>query len=857
MNQENRSYFMPATRVFLVVCLALFQFAQAQTTIQGGIVSGLWTKSASPYIIRGSLLIPNDSTLTIEPGVVVDFRGQFKLNIQGRLVAKGTAGDSIYFTTSVPQPAIPPIVPDPNDSSHWTGIELIVVANTNDSTKMEYCVIEFVRGKNFGSSPALSVDNYSKLLVANCRFSRNGDGYNGTTIYLYNGASPHIVNSTISYNRATGITADYGSYAYIAGNRIVNNSGGGLRLVNCGARVINNLIANNTMPGGMIGAGVTFESNNQGYFVNNTVVNNHSANKGGGMFFINSAQYQATILNCIIHGNTAVYGGNQVHIEDEGSDPNISSSMIQGGVSAFSLNGTIYTGTYQNNMDVDPLFVKASSGTGHTFDSSPDSADWSLKSNSPLIDKGVPNLAYPDYDLAGNPRVNVCRIDMGAFEYQIGVAMRILFQTNSENLCYGDSIGSVTAQVTGGTPPFHLTWSTGDTLPTLNGLAGGTYQLTVNSPANGCSISKDYVVNQPEQLLIDAGNDTAISCNGSAELKGVKTNLVSTAWRHYSWTPSLHLSNDTIHNPVVTVTGDVLYTVEVTNANGCKADDSIRISIKRLPPTEICIVNVTEANKNQVVWNKPPDTGIDSFFIYRETNFTGQFMRLGGQPYSAFTTFTDNSSAPDMQSNLYRLTTRDMCSIESPASVSHKTMHLTINKGLGNTWNLIWELYEGFTVSTHNIYRGTSDSNMVLIGNSSASNTQFTDLTAPAGNLYYQIEIISPNSCNPSKNYNTSRSNIASTLSIGIPDPNTENPILHVYPNPAGEFLNLAIRDFDRDKTYTFKLVNLLGQTILSRPLNEAKDQQNILSIPEGMYVYQIEENGLLIQSGKLLIHRD
>lgn len=35
-------------------------------------------------------------------------------------------------------------------------------------------------------------------------------------------------------------------------------------------------------------------------------------------------------------------------------------------------------------------------------------------------------------------------------------------------------------------------------------------------------------------------------------------------------------------------------------------------------------------------------------------------------------------------------------------------MHLTINQGMGNTWNLIWQPYQGFVVSSYNIYRGTT-----------------------------------------------------------------------------------------------------------------------------------------------------
>ena len=63
---------------------------KVQTDIPAGAVSGVWTAAASPFYINGEITIPNDSTLTIEPGVEVVFMGHYKFNVQGRLLALGT-----------------------------------------------------------------------------------------------------------------------------------------------------------------------------------------------------------------------------------------------------------------------------------------------------------------------------------------------------------------------------------------------------------------------------------------------------------------------------------------------------------------------------------------------------------------------------------------------------------------------------------------------------------------------------------------------------------------------------------------------------------------------------------------------
>ena len=67
------------------------------TIINSTTVEGTWTKQNSPYNIYNSITIPEGKTLTIEPGVNVNFFGHYTLNVNGNLIARGTAGDSIVF----------------------------------------------------------------------------------------------------------------------------------------------------------------------------------------------------------------------------------------------------------------------------------------------------------------------------------------------------------------------------------------------------------------------------------------------------------------------------------------------------------------------------------------------------------------------------------------------------------------------------------------------------------------------------------------------------------------------------------------------------------------------------------------
>src|SRR3972149_12202018 len=76
-------------KLFTIFFFSLCIHSFSQTSIPAGNVSGTWNLAGSPYQIQGSIQIPDGQTLTIDPGVTVDFQGTYKLNVQGRLLAIG------------------------------------------------------------------------------------------------------------------------------------------------------------------------------------------------------------------------------------------------------------------------------------------------------------------------------------------------------------------------------------------------------------------------------------------------------------------------------------------------------------------------------------------------------------------------------------------------------------------------------------------------------------------------------------------------------------------------------------------------------------------------------------------------
>jgi hypothetical protein len=62
---------MKTGKLLVILQIILVMVAYSQTYIPPGDVSGMWILSSSPYYIQGDITIPNDSTLIIEPGVLV------------------------------------------------------------------------------------------------------------------------------------------------------------------------------------------------------------------------------------------------------------------------------------------------------------------------------------------------------------------------------------------------------------------------------------------------------------------------------------------------------------------------------------------------------------------------------------------------------------------------------------------------------------------------------------------------------------------------------------------------------------------------------------------------------------------
>ena len=230
---------------------------------------------------------------------------------------------------------------------------------------------------------------------------------------INNGTSVPVIRHNIMHHNYGGV-ACYISSPVITENFITDNLAVKGAAIRCESSTIpplisNNVIANNTADS--LGGALYFV-NSSPVLTNNTIANNAALT--GGALYCNAGSDPA-FNNTILWGNTASVSGNEVYLFDEPSDPIFTYCDVQGGSGAFAVNTNVfYLGAYTNNIDLDPLFMSPSAGSGLVYDGL--AADWSLQAASPCIDAGNPSGSYPPADIAGNPRVTGTSIDMGAYE---------------------------------------------------------------------------------------------------------------------------------------------------------------------------------------------------------------------------------------------------------------------------------------------------------------------------------------------------------------------------------------------------------------------------------------------------------
>ncbi|MEL6926994.1 MAG: hypothetical protein AAFO94_23345, partial [Bacteroidota bacterium] len=125
--------------------------------------------------------------------------------------------------------------------------------------------------------------------------------------------------------------------------------------------------------------------------------------------------------------------------------------------------------------------------------------------------------------------------------------------------------------------------------------------------SNGCSAEDEITISINPLPVVELGNDTAICQNESILLDAGNTGA------DFSW------SNGETTQTISVDAADT-YSVTVTDANGCSAEDEITISINPLPVVELG--NDTAICQNESILLDAGNTGADFSWSNGETTQT-------------------------------------------------------------------------------------------------------------------------------------------------------------------------------------------------------------------------------------------
>ncbi|MEX0812401.1 MAG: PKD domain-containing protein [Chitinophagales bacterium] len=209
----------------------------------------------------------------------------------------------------------------------------------------------------------------------------------------------------------------------------------------------------------------------------------------------------------------------------------------------------------------------------------------------------------------------------------------------------GNSDGSITVNVSGGTSPYDFDWSNGDTSATISNLASGNYELTITD-AQSCSEIYSYSINNVGGPSVQASIDS-ISCNGSAD--GNISLSVSGGTAPYSFDWSTNATDSFINNLSAGT-----YSVTVSDQNNC---NTIRTYLLNNPdPIQL----------NEQITNSACDTADGAINLV---------VQNGTAPYQAsWSNGANGLSVNNLPAGNYTVTVTDANTCEQTASYSVATL---------------------------------------------------------------------------------------------------------------------------------------------------------------------------------------
>ena len=450
----------------------------------------------------------------------------------------------------------------------------------------------------------------NQVALNNCLFDNNvsrkvGPGFPTNDIFMYSksatGNSMKIYNTKFTNSRFISVqTFEQGSMSFY--NCVWENNDVQYGCVNAGRYGIVNLyncrITNNA--NGIY----VFQTGKVNIYNSLVAFNGSDEDTLRYGFYVSDAPDKANIYNSIFSNNRSDGRINNIGTEigsvDNGYINKIHNTIIEGGtagtkhINRFNpIRDTAHILDAKNIINVTPTFVNPATTYGiagfkpgldfHLVNNCGNSPGY-MHEQGTMSNLNVPSYdTFPITDFDGNPRIQCKQIDIGPYEIE-GLAnvvdvtlsedtLKVCPETNAifkSNHC-GTAVTYQWQQQNGGT------WSNLQTQTTQTVSQMGNYRVIAEQVA--CS-TKDtaygYFTNFPKPIP-NLGADKSLNINDSLLFN-------PGSFSAYSWNNGSVKSTGKL---LPVKNGDTLIWVEVTDANGCKGRDSVKITVSGVKNIEL------------------------------------------------------------------------------------------------------------------------------------------------------------------------------------------------------------------------------------------------------------------------------
>ncbi len=394
-----------------------------------------------------------------------------------------------------------------------------------------------------------------------------------------------------------------------------------------------------------------------------------------------------------------------------------------------------------------------------------------------------------------------------SFPFDIG-AQRIADSISKINEVCNQDNGEIHVSGYLGVAPYQYSIDNGTTLTSsgdFTNLNEGVYYVQVVDDIGCTKTDTLEIVNFGGIDAVPSVDDTI--CEGSSAIVGVNHNAGSGV--QYQWDHNLPAFQQNMVTPLTTTT----YTVVVTDVFGCKDTADVTVFVDEMPNVSVSQTSVFACLGDSLILVA---SGANSYEW--STGWQDSVLRIEVDGVTTYTVIGKIGKCSDEKN--VDVIVKPSPTVYADANVTSINTHDSIFfYSTGSTASSYsWDFRDGYSSLQANPYHKFDFAGAYMVM-----------LTGEMGGCEAQDSVL---------------------VYVGFVnvDENLEDNTL-VYPNPANDFVTVRVA-----KDATFKLLDVNGKLVLSRPLRKGENRLNIHNLQKGVYIGRIV-SGDDLHSFRLVVH--